>query len=480
MIIIQKGLIMKVALIFPNYNLGRILKISFHPPLGLAMLAAVTEKAGYDISVIDAAALNLTYERLIAKLKDFNPNVIGITTNIILASRSLELSRLIQRQLPNVKLVFGGPWASTVYEMLLRKKFCDYVIVGEGEYAFIELLKALEKDSLPEKYPGIAYLDPKTKTIQLTPACPIEDLDELPFPAWHLLPPSKKYFYNPLVSGKTFYPIMTSRGCPYQCNHCTKIIHGKIVRFRSVENVIKEIQYLKERFSLDELLIIDDNFTINPKRAEEICDAIIKNNFNIRISFSNGVRADTLTPKLVKKLKHAGTYFIAIGVESGNQYVLNKIGKHLDLNAVKRAVDIIKEEKVLLATFFMIGHPYDNLETMNDTINFALEINPDYLVISETIAFPGTELYNLIQREGKFLISPLDIDRGYFTGKANFEIYDLKAKDVEKMFKMAYRRLFLHPKRILTLVKKINTFSGLKYIINYSILILLRLLNLNL
>ena len=468
---------MKVALIFPNINLGRILKVSFHPPLGLAYLAAVAEQAGHEVLVIDAAALNLNNRELIAKLKAFNPDIIGITTNILLATRSLELSRLIQRQFPEVKLVFGGPWASAVYEMLLRREICDYVVVGEGEHSFIELLRTIENEKNPIKIPGIAYLDPEDNTIQLEPSCNIADLDDLPFPAWHLFPSPKKYFFN--SRKKIFYPIMTSRGCPYQCNHCTKIIHGNMLRFRSIENVIDEIRYLKDKFSLAELLIIDDNFTINKKRAEKILDEIIKNEFNILIQFSNGVRADTLSPKMVRKLKRAGTYRMAIGVESGNQTVVNKIGKRLDLNAVRRAAKLVKQEKIILSAFFMIGHPFDNIKTMNDTINFALEINPDYPHFFKAIAFPGTELYNQVKRDGKFLMSISDIDRGYNIGSANFEIFDLKATEVENVFKQAYRKFYLRPRKVFSLLTKIRTFIELKYLLNYGILTILNLLNLN-
>ncbi|NVM52168.1 MAG: B12-binding domain-containing radical SAM protein [Candidatus Helarchaeota archaeon] len=468
---------LRIALIFPNINyLGKIIKVSLVPPLGLAYLAAVVEKAGYNVSVIDASALNLNDDKLMAKLKEFKPDVIGITTNILLSLQNLHLSRLIQRQMPTVKLVFGGPWASAVYEMLLRKSFCDYVIVGEGEHAFLELLKALEKGESPKKKSGISYLDPITKSVQLEPPRPIEDLDTLPFPAWHLFPSPKKYFFH--TRKKVFYPITTSRGCPYQCNHCTKIIHGTRVRFRSVKNVINEIRYLKEKFSASELLIVDDNFTVNKKRAEKILDEIIRNNFKLLLNFGNGLRADTLNQHLIRKFKQAGTYFIAIGVESGNQQVVNKIGKNLDLNAVRRAAKLIKQEKLVLTTFFMIGHPFDTVKTMNDTINFAIEVDPDYPVFSKVTALPGTELYNLIKREGRFL-SRFGAIAGYQRSKANFEIYDLKADDVDRMFKQAYRRFYFRPRKMLSLLTSMRTFVEFKYILTQGILIILNLLHLS-
>ena len=285
---------MKVSLIFPNINIGRLQKISNFPTLGLGYLAAATKKAGYDVSVIDASALNLKYKQLKKKLEDFNPDVIGITANISLAYRGLETSRVIQHYFPNKIIVFGGPWPSSAYKMLLRRKFCNYVIVGEGEIAFIDLLARLKIGEIPIGVPGVAYLDEKTNKIQLESPCAIEDLDALPFPAWQFFPSPHKYFQR--TKGKIFYPVMTSRGCPYRCNHCTKLIHGYKIRFRSIENVIDEIRYLKEQFNADEILVVDDNFSFDLKRAETIIDEIIRNEFNMHIQFCNGLRADTLTP----------------------------------------------------------------------------------------------------------------------------------------------------------------------------------------
>ncbi len=466
---------MKIGLIFPNINIGKFLKVSSHPPLGLAYLAAATERAGYEVYVIDAAALKLNNLQLINRLMEIIPDVIGITTNILSASHSLMLSRLIRKHIPSTKLVLGGPWASAVYEMILKKNYCDYVIVGEGEKSFIELLKALEKGEVPSKIPGVAYKE--NKAIKLEPPCLIEDLDSLPFPAWHLFPAPKKYLFH--ARRNIFYPIMTSRGCPFNCNHCTKLVHGHKLRYRSIENVIAEIQYLKNKFSAKEITIIDDNFTLNAKRAEKICDEIIKKRFDILIQFSNGVRADTLTPQLIKKLKQAGTYKMAIGVESGNQGVVNKIGKRLDLNAVRHAVKLIKREKIMLYAFFMIGHPFDTIKTMNDTIEFALEIDPEYPHFFNAIAFPGTKLFNLILKEGKFLMSLEEIERGYNNGIANFEIYGLKAEDVENAHKNAYRRFYFRPKKILSLLTHVRSLTELKYVANFGILTILKLLKLN-
>jgi len=457
-------------------NFGRIFKIASHPYLGLAYLAAVTENAGYDVSVIDAATLNMSDNEILVKLRNLNPNVIGITTNILLGSWSLKLGEIIRRQFPEAKLVFGGPWASAVYEMLLREKICDFVVVGEGEQAFIDLLKKIEEGQIPKNIPGIAYVS-KNDSVELESPRPLENLDEIPFPAWHLFPSAQKYFFS--RRGKILYPVMTSRGCPYHCNYCTRLIHGHRMRYRSIQNVIDEIRYLKERFSIDEIAIIDDNFTLNKKRAEHICDEIIKNQFNISIQFSNGIRADTVDKKLIRKLKQAGTWKIGIGVESGNQDVVNKIGKSLDLNAVRRAAQIIKQEKIILFACFIIGLPFDTVKTMNDTINFAIEIDPDYGHFYIATAFPGTELYNQVKRDGKFLMSLHDIDRGYNVGSPNFEIYDLKVKEVDRLFKQAYRRFYLRPRKILSLLLKLRTLNEVKYFLNYGIISILNILNLD-
>ena len=222
----------------------------------------------------------------------------------------------------------------------------------------------------------------------------------------------------------------------------------------------------------------DDSFIENKKQAIELFEGIIKEQCDMKFIIT-AARVNSADEELFKKMKKAGVTHIQFGLESGNQDVVNKIGKSLDLNAVRRAAQIIKQEKIILLAYFIFGHPFDTVKTMNDTINFAIEIDPDYGHFYIAVAFPGTELYNQVKRDGKFLIPLHDIDRGYNMGSPNFEIYDLKVEEVDRLFRQAYRRFYLRPRKILSLLSKLRTLNEVKYFFNYGIISIFNILNLD-
>lgn len=458
---------MKVFLIFPNIFLGNYLRLNIpiHSPLSLGYLGAVLRDEGHDVKIIDASAENTSLKKLVDEIQDFSPDVIGISANISTSQKAVLTAGYIKKAFPDKKLIMGGPWSTIEHKMLLNEGIADLIVIGEGETTIVELLENIDH---PERWPGIAgiaYLE-KGKKIKKTDAREfIEDLDSLPFPAWDLLPPSKKYNFS--HRKRPFYPIMTSRGCPFDCIHCTKLIHGYKMRYRSIENVIAEIRHLKDQYNVKEIFIIDDNFTVNAKRAERILDEIIKNDFNIVFKFTNGIRADTVTNRLAKKLKLAGFYGVTLGIESGNQAIVDKIGKKLDLKAVVRAVRILRKNNFIIGGFFMIGHPYDNKSTMLQTYYFARRLDLDYPFFFKAIPFPGTKMYDIIKEHGVFLdSSESSAHEGYIIKSANFEIWDLKAKDIEKAFQLAYRLFYIRPWKIIKLISQLRSFSEVWWLLS--------------
>ena len=388
---------MKICLIFPNIFLGNYLKVNvpIHPPLSLAYLGAILRENGIDVSIIDAAAENLSIKKLISRVGDILPDVIGITANISSSRKAIMTSLSLKRTYPKIPIIFGGPWSTIEYRKILDKKYGDFVVLGEGEYTLLELLENLHDMSILKNIRGISYLDSNDNIIVTPPRGNIENLDDLPFPAWDLLPSSKKYNFP---HRKTpYYPIMTTRGCPYDCIHCTKVVHGYKYRKRSIKNVIGELEYLKKNFGTKEIFIIDDNFNHDITRAEKICDEMIARDFNFLIKFSNGIRADRITPRLGRKLKAAGTYFAALGIESGNQEIVNRIGKRLDLKKVVQAVKILKKNKISSGGFFILGHPHDSFKTMLQTLNFAKSLDLDYPHFFKSLPFPGTKMFDIIK-----------------------------------------------------------------------------------
>ena len=448
---------MKIALVFPNYFRQNFFIIpgSFHLPLGLGMIAAVLRDAGHELKVFDATAEKLNIKLLKNKIARFNPDILGISANIAFKQKAAFTARYLKRKFSSIPLIMGGPYPTTEFEEILKKRIADIVIIGEGEVTIKYLIETIQNHKNLFDVRGIAYINHETKNIIKTePRSLIEDLDSLPFPAWDLFPPPSKYFFA--TRGSKFYPLMTSRGCPHSCINCTKLIHGYKIRKRSVSNIIDEIKYLHDEFKMNEIFIIDDNFNHDVERAEKICEEIAKLDFKIHIKFTNGLRADKITPTLAWKLKNAGTYEIALGIESGNQNILNKIGKHLKLKEIKKAIKILKKINIIVTGFLMVGVPFENIHSLIDTKDFVLHNDIDVASFFKVVPFKGTPLYDIILKKGKFIEYDKEETNFFSFQPPMFELADLPSELVELAFKDLYLSFFLRKNTILFLLKNIN------------------------
>src|SRR5271157_236285 len=463
---------MKIVLIFPNYFRKNFFFApgAFHLPLGLAMIAAVLRKAGHDVHVIDATAERMNIHEVEKRVAAIEPSIIGITSNIAVSRKAIITARWLKARFKTTRIIFGGPFATIEYNVLLSKKCCDFVVLGEGETTIVDLIDALQNDNPISAIQGIAYVDETSNAVLVTqPGVFIEDLDSLPFPAWDLFPTPRKYFFA--TRGRNFYPLMTSRGCPYGCINCTQIIHGYKLRYRSIENIIEEIRFIHDKFNMNELFIIDDNFNFDVDRAEKICDAIIGLDFKFHIKFSNGLRADKITPRLVWKLKRAGTYEVALGIESGNQEILDKIGKNLDLNSVRRAITLLKKENIMVDGFFMVGLPFENIHSFIQTKHFALESGIDSASFFKVVPFRGTKLYDEIQASGKFIQTDLE-DANFFSFQPPmFELNHLPSELIELAFKDFYSSFFIRKQTLKQLITRLTP-NFLRWYINFGFEIL--------
>jgi radical SAM superfamily enzyme YgiQ (UPF0313 family) len=462
---------MKISLIFPNINYRRLDKNLIHPPLGLAYIAAVLEHHGDSVQVIDAAVLNMTFDSLIDRVAAYSPAMIGITTNISCFSMACYTARLLKARLPDAIMMFGGPWATENFEIILKKGFAAVVVLGEGEQTITEIVEHIENKRDLHDIKGIAFLDAQGQVIRTDARPYIATLDDLPFPAWHLLPPSCKYPYNNRYV--PFYPIMTSRGCPFDCIYCTKNIHGYRIRYRSVDNVIAEIRYLKDKFKIKELIIADDNFTQDPRRAGEIFDRIYESKLGIKILFSNGIRSDIYSEGLVRKMKRAGVYRVCLGIESGNQRVVDDIRKGLNLSDVKGFIKLLDKYRIDYWGYFMLGLPQDTWRTMMDTVNFALvnRIKPHF---HKTIAVPGTKLYDLVKHRLIGTISSKNTS--YSAGTATFEMYPSQRKHLQRALREGYIRYYFSLNGLKQLFSGTRSAQDVKWIVNSGIRIIQMLL----
>lgn len=380
---------MKVLLAIPN-NMGRYYKPAT-PHVGIGYLAANLLKFGHEVKIVDLRVED-NPKIILKSLKTFKPDLIGISSSSSRYQTTYDLIKEIKKR-TKIPIILGGAHASTVQEQILKDCPVDYVCVGEGEHLLLELL-AGKKLSLID---GLIWRKGK-KIIKNQPRKWNFNLDELPYPGYDLFP-LNKYLEKKI-------PIVTARGCPHGCVYCAvKLIAGRTYRTRSPQNVVGEIQYWFNRgyrlFGFN-----DDTFTENLKRAEEICDLIIKSGMKISWELRTGIRVDRISEKLLQKMKKAGCFFFAYGIESGNQRVLDLMKKGIALSQIKQAVKMAHKQGIDVSGFFMIGTPGDTFKTFLDSYKLAKSLNLNEVRFYNTEPYPGTELFDYVREHGRFLVPP--------------------------------------------------------------------------
>lgn len=349
------------------------------------------------------------------QIRDFNPDIVGISCPFSAQLKnSINIANLCKKINPEILVILGGPDASVRGKYILSKsKSIDICVLGEGEYTLLEIIESFKKGYVvnPERIKGIIYRRRK-KILRSENRRPIVNLDKLPFPAYEKID-FKKYLNNPYLYvnrskiNKKSISMITSRGCPYSCVFCSINLHmGKFFRGNSPNYILKHLQLVIEKYGIKNFHFEDDNISFQRDRFAEIIDQIIKNNINIKWDTPNGVRADTLSFDLLKKIKQSGCVDLTIGVESGNQRVLdNIIRKNLSLKQVIKIAKMCKKIKLSLSAFYVIGFPGEKIKDMKETIDFATSLYKKYSVRPILmIATPlyGTKLYEICERNNLF------------------------------------------------------------------------------
>jgi radical SAM superfamily enzyme YgiQ (UPF0313 family) len=436
--------------------------------MGLAYLGAVSERRGDDVRIYDA---DIEDQPLAEFLQEFRPHIVGITANTPQVKQAWRTAAAIKQEL-DIPIVLGGPHVSVVSEELdfesLRQPPVDLVVRGEGEGPWIEICDKVEAylRSQPEFSLG-ALMDPgrdlfgdvvgvsyKTSDGQLhrnADAPVIADLDGLPWPAYHLFKMDRYTNLQPAtdaVDGARSFSILTSRGCPYRCTFCSQSIMPIKWRARSPENVIEEWRHLVHDMGALEIGVLDDSANIRKNRLHVLADALIENRLNhVPWIFVNGIRANLADLDLLTKLKQAGLKRTAFGVETGDAEMLIKIDKHVDHDTIRQAFKNAKAAGIETIGFFIIGLPGDTRESMQRTIDFAVEIDPMIANFSMMTPYPGTIVYEQVKQAGRFLVTDWE-DYVFFDQKARYEMGDLTAELVEEMYRKAYRQFYWRPKYI--------------------------------
>ncbi|MFC2034047.1 B12-binding domain-containing radical SAM protein [Chloroflexota bacterium] len=430
------------------------------PPMGLALIAAVLEKEGYQVTIIDANASHLRIEDIMPHIIDFD--VIGLTAMTPTINTAIEIARQIKLANPDLFIILGGCHATLLpEETLTSAPEVNVIVQGEGEKTIIDLLQALEHDLPLDDIHGITYRRDGKVVSNIRGSTDI-DLDSLPFPAYHLLPWQRYKPHPPYGRVVPFATIITSRGCPYNCAYCSKPIFGNKFRGQSAERVLEEIAYYKEKFGVKEIAFYDDIFTLNKNRAQAIADGIVREKLDIL--WTCETRVNLVDKELLRCMKKAGCYAIAYGIESASQDILDILHKDITLEQVEEAVRITHEAGIQTVGYFMIGSPDETPETIRKTIQFAKKLKLDFAQFAITTPFPGTELYEMYSGSKKGNVS---WDNFFYEKAGNkvipvFENDSLNQDDLQYWSRRAYREFYLRPYYLYNRIRQITSFGDLK------------------
>jgi anaerobic magnesium-protoporphyrin IX monomethyl ester cyclase len=454
--LLEMGYTMKVLLIQPRIE--TVYKTVNFPPMGISYIASVLREHDISVSVFDMRLKNYDRERLASIIKKDKPGIVGISSTTFGFNEAINLAQFIKNISKDIITVMGGPHASIMPEE--SAKFFDYVVVGEGEYTVLDMVNAIEGKEDITKVKGIVYRkDSKTIT---TPQRPyIQDLDTLPYPAYDLFPLKD---YNLMI-----LPLLTSRGCPYQCIYCsTYKTFGRPFRPRSPDNIFAEIKFMMATYGVRRFDVLDDNFAMDSQRVINLCQQIIDNKLNIKWECGQGIRADRLNEGVLSIMKKAGCTLIAVGIESTSKKVLLSLKKHSDIDKVRKV--LMEAKKVGLTTkgFFLIGSPDETYEDFLKSIEFFKDVDIDFPRFGMLVPYPGTELAKWASENPDVTVIPgFDIlththignvavayATTYFSMEDKIKAYELAQEEVEKWI----------------IKKKMERFFGILGFIPYSVL----------
>lgn len=464
----------KVLLLNPPYDIkrymGELSKVGWvFPPIGLMYLASFIRR-NLDIKNVELFDFQVEDRDFFTYLRDFNPDIIGITCQTALVYSTLEISEKIKALLPNSKIIVGGVHASLRPQDLLISKNIDYTVKGEGEETFLELVKAIASGGNPRLVMGISYRGDDGEMVTNPERMMASDIDKFGMPAVDLIK-AERYRISPdMKTGKHFGMILTARGCPYDCIFCSnKLLTKRTYRYRSIPSVIEEIEYYLKKYHINQFMIIDDNFAVNKKRTMDLCDEFIRRGYPKKFNWWAEARVDCLDEELIVKMKEAGCSIISLGIESGNQRLLNMIQKGITLENIEETLKLLRKYKIKSRASVILGLPTETKEESLKTIKFVYNLPLDQVRFSIATPFPGTKLWDIAVEEGK--ISPEHIDWTTFSLMGGYADYTppyypngRTPEEIKTLQRQANLRFYFRPKTMLEFFSRIKSFDDIKSI----------------
>jgi anaerobic magnesium-protoporphyrin IX monomethyl ester cyclase len=440
---------MKITLVNPPYPPS----VHSHPPfipLGIAYLGAVAEQSGHEVTIIDCQAEKLTYEAFRARIARTLSEVIGVTATTLLYKSAMKLITIAKQTQPQAVTVLGGSHGTFWDENALNEyPGLDIVVRREGEQTFIELLERLQTQSGLSNLLGITYRK-EDEIIRNADRPFIANLDSLPFPAHHLLP-LEKLKHN----GKILFPLVSSRGCVYWCDFCSTVrMFGRAYRMRSAKNVVDEMQFVHDKYGVEQVTFYDDAFTVDRDRVIEICDELHAR--KLHMIWDCGTRVDMVDRELMKTMRDAGCIAVWLGVESGSEAILRAMNKSIKLAQTRLAYKTAHDVGLMTIANVVLGFPGETEQTARETIRFVKELDPDDVGFYVATPYPGTPMYEQVIKNGWLRVT--DFNK-YDTATPTFETPQLSMERIREIRYKAYQQFYLRPGYVLKMMRRGGTYG---------------------
>lgn len=413
------------------------------PPVDLLYLAAIAEKAGYIVKIKDYGISNQKIEDFIADLKEFIPDYLLFDVSLPSIESDLSLCTVTKQFSPSTKIIAKGfSFGYDSKDLMSRFPELDYAIKGEPELTLEDFLSNENIESID----GLIWRK-NSEIIENKDRNLLDDLDYLPFPARHLIDNSK---YKRPDDNKSLTVIRVEKGCPYSCFFCmVESISGKTPRYRTPDNIIKEINECVEKYKIHNFIFWADLFIFNKEWVKSLCNKILES--KLKISWSATTRANTIDFELAKLMKKSGCKYICMGIESGNQNILDKMNKQIEIEQVKKSHKILKKAGLKTLTHYIIGLPWETEKTINDTIKFSVELNSDFASFNIAMPFPKTKYYDYAVKEGLLESCSSSYNEmyseSYYLPAINTNHLD--KSEILKLYKKALKNFYLRPSHIL-------------------------------
>lgn len=454
----------KVVLVYPPAIFGRKEGLGL-PPLGILYLASFLKNKNISVAVIDGVIKGYSLEELLKEILRHDPGIVGLSAMTCQSLPVLEIAKELRKRKPALKIIVGGHHINaTKGELFQFTNDVDFLFYGEGEKELYNLITSLDNHQPLEAVRGLIFKR-DGKIVVNEPPLPIMDLDELPFPDLDLLDINEYDIYY--AKSLPMTSLLASRGCPFSCIYCSAaMVQGKKFRRRSPRNVADEIEHNYKKYGIRQFAIKDSTFTADKQWVYDICAEIEER--NLKIHWTCNSRANLLDEDLLRVMKKSGCYFIAFGIESGSQKILDILQKGITVQEIRDGLALCKKTGMKRIGTFMIGNPTENETDALETLRMIKSLDLDLAFTFATIAYPGTPIYDWAVANKALL------DRFWYMKKSgvafagNWEtngtlkLESLSQDRVMKLVKKANKSFYFRPSFVWERIKDLRGLAGIK------------------